>query len=776
MSLPFISCICLSYGRVERLQEALACFLAQDYKGERELIILNSFDQQSFRGVFPNVRIVNLKQRPASLAACRNFAIQLSKGDVIVTFDDDDLYLPHYLTVVGEAYSESSADYVRLNPVMYSENWVVKKLFCTWINAVSFRKTAWQKVGGYARNLSVGEDQQMWSALSTAYKGAVVELKPAEIPLIYCWGNNTCHISGQGWDRPGKTPAYERAKQEVLQRVRAGKEPVGEIELVPTLKHDPVKMAKEFVARPTVTIKKNSVCLVELGRYGDIVNMLPIARHIAETYDTPHLMVSKEFASLLDGVSYVHPRVVDFRNDQLKQALRVAEVEFKHVINCQIWGSDWNQERLTTSFNRESWRVAGFNYKFDDHSPKWLPYFDKRDKEREAGVVAKILTMGKPLLLVNVTQSISSPFSEGQKLLDAIAKKFDQQYTLVNCGNLRLHRIYDILGLMEASSALVSIDTALLHLCAATGIPTVALVNDKAWQASECRGNCVARIPYGSASPEKVCELIELALSKPSKQVVQEPISAPPLRTIWHSVERHNDLNSKSLARKQEAWLSWDTLYRGGEVVPAHYWEPYERSASKTLGDPRDLPFLKDVLHYAMMQAADDDIIMFTNDDNILHPELPDIVRLHCSLHGCVCSQRCEFKQSVPKLTEPHSVFASRSEFHMGRDLFAFTKRYIIQKWDEIPDMVLGCSDWDLMMACMVRLQWGIQTTRPNLEKSMWPCELNRGYVIHRYHTPFWANRGYEDSAPGQLHNRQLFRNWAQKYLPSLKFYPKNTI
>ena len=44
--LPRVACICLTYGRTERLQEAIAFFLAQDYRGEKELIVVNDLAEQ----------------------------------------------------------------------------------------------------------------------------------------------------------------------------------------------------------------------------------------------------------------------------------------------------------------------------------------------------------------------------------------------------------------------------------------------------------------------------------------------------------------------------------------------------------------------------------------------------------------------------------------------------------------------------------------------------------------------------------------------------------
>ena len=40
---PAVSCICPTYGRPELLEEAIYCFLLQDYPGPKELIVLNDY-------------------------------------------------------------------------------------------------------------------------------------------------------------------------------------------------------------------------------------------------------------------------------------------------------------------------------------------------------------------------------------------------------------------------------------------------------------------------------------------------------------------------------------------------------------------------------------------------------------------------------------------------------------------------------------------------------------------------------------------------------------
>ena len=51
---PWVTCLCPTYGRFERLREALACFLAQDYPNRR-LIILNDAPHRLTKPDHPDI-------------------------------------------------------------------------------------------------------------------------------------------------------------------------------------------------------------------------------------------------------------------------------------------------------------------------------------------------------------------------------------------------------------------------------------------------------------------------------------------------------------------------------------------------------------------------------------------------------------------------------------------------------------------------------------------------------------------------------------------------
>ena len=153
---PSISAICVTYGRTKLLAESIACFQRQRYDGPKELIILNTFPQQQILAPFENVRVINLAERPASLGDARNMAIEAATGEVIVTWDDDDLFTANHLDNIGFPMSNPAVQWVWLDKQFYAEGHQILKVVDGQLPCLAFRKSAWEKAGKYVA-LTVGE-------------------------------------------------------------------------------------------------------------------------------------------------------------------------------------------------------------------------------------------------------------------------------------------------------------------------------------------------------------------------------------------------------------------------------------------------------------------------------------------------------------------------------------------------------------------------------------------------------------------------------------------
>jgi glycosyltransferase involved in cell wall biosynthesis len=104
-NIPKISAVCCTYGRFKCVERVMNCFLAQDYPN-KELIIYNTDTDSPYDvGQFiDSITIINcsidsVTNEPyTNVGAIRRDALMFASGDYVVTWDDDDIFLPHFMS------------------------------------------------------------------------------------------------------------------------------------------------------------------------------------------------------------------------------------------------------------------------------------------------------------------------------------------------------------------------------------------------------------------------------------------------------------------------------------------------------------------------------------------------------------------------------------------------------------------------------------------------------------------------------------------------------
>lgn len=102
-----VSAVCCTYGRFSCVERVINCFLAQTYP-EKELIIFNTDTDSPYNDepcvlAAHGILIVNksidmvTKQPYTNVGAIRRDALQFASGELTVTFDDDDIFLPYFM-------------------------------------------------------------------------------------------------------------------------------------------------------------------------------------------------------------------------------------------------------------------------------------------------------------------------------------------------------------------------------------------------------------------------------------------------------------------------------------------------------------------------------------------------------------------------------------------------------------------------------------------------------------------------------------------------------
>ena len=154
-----ISCLCLAYGRPRLLEEAMQSFLIQDYPN-KELIIVNDLAEQELRYEHPQVKIFNFKERLPTHGEKRNKTVELSSGEILTSWDDDDISLPWRLTQIAKAFDENpNLGYFKPKKAWcdYGKH-IVKPHQGKFFMQAAFSRKAFNDIGGYAK-INKGEDE-----------------------------------------------------------------------------------------------------------------------------------------------------------------------------------------------------------------------------------------------------------------------------------------------------------------------------------------------------------------------------------------------------------------------------------------------------------------------------------------------------------------------------------------------------------------------------------------------------------------------------------------
>lgn len=200
---------------------------------------------------------------------------------------------------------------------------------------------------------------------------------------------------------------------------------------------------------------------------------------------------------------------------------------------------------------------------------------------------------------------------------------------------------------------------------------------------------------------------------------------------IFHAVNIHGET-----ARHKRAQESWKEIYAMG-VVPSHH---------RNLSPNDPLPKIKDVIRPALKESMPGDVIIWTNDDVSIDPALIDIINNGLEEDGCF---------SIRRDGDPH----------VGRDAFVFSHRWLKKNFRQIPDFYQGCPWFDLVLAAMIRKNYGIRSTMENLEQDIPPADMVKRLIRHEEHESGWVGRFKTESA----HNHAQARVWCQKNMQSLK-------
>lgn len=244
-------------------------------------------------------------------------------------------------------------------------------------------------------------------------------------------------------------------------------------------------------------------CFITLGAFGDQINSLPLLlKDSSDGYDVS-LCVAKAYESILDGLKHIKRFVYPGHYSESVKAYHSAKNSgnFDEVIPMQCYG--WNFKPVTDSFCKESYQLAG---RLDEFR-KYPLYFDNRNFVREKELCSVL--DGRPVILCSMFGK-SSPYPHGFSIINNLKVQFPD-HQVVDMLQVKAHRFYDLLGLMDRAKALVTIDTGHLHLARASKVPVIAFVTDRPsrWHGAVPPENTVLAMRYNEVSMSKIITAIE---------------------------------------------------------------------------------------------------------------------------------------------------------------------------------------------------------------------------------------------------------------------------
>lgn len=245
---PFISAKCITYGRVDTLEEALHSFLIQNYPEDRsELIIVNDCPFQHLVFVHPRVRIYNLKETFLTIGEKENYAIERCTGDLIAVWDDDDIALSNHLENISK-YFVSGTNLLHWANAVYFNTPNITALTQTGNSGIVYTKTVWKEIGK-SPIMNAGGDMELTETIRKLDPTKVVWAKPEDkdISWFYMWGGRGYHQSGMGTDVPGKPNIIQRHSAYIEGLRQQGLIPEGVVNLKPKWKQPYDQLLKDFI-------------------------------------------------------------------------------------------------------------------------------------------------------------------------------------------------------------------------------------------------------------------------------------------------------------------------------------------------------------------------------------------------------------------------------------------------------------------------------------------------------------------------------------------------
>jgi len=126
--MKFVSWACITHGREKYVPNIIRMFLAQDYKGRKEFVLLNDDPDINYVFDHPEVRIYNWDHRFRNIRIKHNACVSLCNGEVYMPVADDDEWEPHamsrFIDAIGDDPFVAARGFWKKGPLCQKPVWM----------------------------------------------------------------------------------------------------------------------------------------------------------------------------------------------------------------------------------------------------------------------------------------------------------------------------------------------------------------------------------------------------------------------------------------------------------------------------------------------------------------------------------------------------------------------------------------------------------------------------------------------------------------------------
>lgn len=252
------------------------------------------------------------------------------------------------------------------------------------------------------------------------------------------------------------------------------------------------------------------LALVRLGRNGDILTMLPLLKHLSETGPRPTLIVSDAYKGSAEHITYADVEVVPAAFEDTLRVEAKARQRYKKVLSSAVYGWNLSFQRQAQHFTAEGYYRAGREYgRMYDQGHFRNLVFDK-----PITTPSLIAPSQGPTVCVCFNGN-SSPLPDAGGWLQFISEGLNRAgITVCNVGAVRMPTVVDLLPTLNAARAVLTLDTSIAHLMAASPTPYVLLRNDlfggDRWFGAVPHSTCALSMWYSEAPSKRQAVLDKL--------------------------------------------------------------------------------------------------------------------------------------------------------------------------------------------------------------------------------------------------------------------------